>query len=68
VILVFQLNITFGCFMDYGINITFDKNVSSTERISFYINFYTHDVLKKENIYSKKEDNDEFVITFALRI
>ncbi len=54
--------------MDYGINITFDKNVSSTERISFYINFYTHDVLKKENIYSKKEDNDEFVITFALRI
>jgi hypothetical protein len=49
-------------FMDYGINITFDKNVSSTERISFYLNFYTHDLLKKENIYSKKEDNDEFVI------
>jgi hypothetical protein len=49
-------------FMDYGLNITFDKNISSTERISFCLNFYTHDELKKENIYSKKEDNDEFVI------
>jgi hypothetical protein len=49
-------------FMDYGLNITFDKNVSSTERISFYLNFYTRDELKKENIYAKKEDNDEFVI------
>jgi hypothetical protein len=49
-------------FMDYGLNITFDKNVSCTERISFYLNFYTHDELKKENIYAKKEDNDEFVI------
>lgn len=49
-------------FMDYGLNITFDKNISSTEHISFVLNFYTHDELKKENIYSKKEDNDEFVI------
>jgi hypothetical protein len=49
-------------FMDYGLNITFDKNVSSTERLSFYLNFYTYDELKKENIYAKKEDNDEFVI------
>ncbi len=49
-------------FMDYGLNITFDKNVSSTEKISFILIFYTHDELKKENIYSKKEDNDEFVI------
>ena len=49
-------------FMDYGLNITFDKNISSTERISFCLNFYTYDELKKENIYTKKEDNDEFVI------
>ena len=49
-------------FMDYGLNIAFDKNVSSTERLSFYLNFYTYDELKKENIYAKKEDNDEFVI------
>ncbi len=48
-------------FMDYGLNITFDKSVSYTEKISFILNFYTHDDLKKENIYSKKEDNDEFV-------
>jgi hypothetical protein len=49
-------------FMDYGLNITFDKNVSSTERLGFYLNFYTYDELKKENLYAKKEDNDEFVI------
>ena len=49
-------------FMDYGLNITFDKNMSSSERLSFYLNFYTYDQLKKENIYAKKEDNDEFVI------
>jgi hypothetical protein len=49
-------------FMDYGLNITFDKNISCTERLGFYLNFYTYDELKKENIYAKKEDNDEFVI------
>ncbi len=49
-------------FMDYGLNITFDKNVICSEKISFVLIFYTHDELKKENIYSKKEDNDEFVI------
>jgi len=49
-------------FMDYGLNITFDKNISSNERLSFNLIFYTYDELKKENIYSKKEDNDEFVI------
>jgi hypothetical protein len=49
-------------FMDYGLNITFDKNVSSTERLSFMLIFYTYDELKKENIYIKKEDNDEFVL------
>ena len=49
-------------FMDYGLNIKFDKNISCTERLGFYLNFYTHDELKKENIYTKKEDNDEFVI------
>ncbi len=49
-------------FMDYGLNITFDKNVINSEHISFILNFYTHDELKKENIYTKKEDNDEFVI------
>ena len=48
-------------FMDYGLNITFDKNVSSTERLSFILIFYTYDDLKKENIYTKKEDNDEFI-------
>ena len=47
--------------MDYGLNITFDKNVSSTERLSFILIFYTYDDLKKENIYTKKEDNDEFI-------
>jgi hypothetical protein len=55
-------------FMDYGLNVTFDKNVSSTERLGFYLDFYTYDDLKKENIYAKKEDKDEFVISFALRI
>lgn len=49
-------------FMDYGLNISFDKNISSTERLSFVLIFYTYDELKKENIYTKKEDNDEFVI------
>ncbi len=49
-------------FMDYGLNISFDKNISSTERLSFILIFYTYDELKKENIYAKKEDNDEFVI------
>jgi hypothetical protein len=49
-------------FMDYGLNITFDKNVSSTERLSFILIFYTYDDLKKESFYTKKEDNDEFVI------
>lgn len=49
-------------FMDYGLNISFDKNISSTERLSFILIFYTYDELKKENIYTKKEDNDEFVI------
>ena len=49
-------------FMDYGLNIKFDKNISCTERLGFHLNFYTHDELKKENIYAKKEDNDEFVI------
>jgi hypothetical protein len=49
-------------FMDCGLNITFDKNVISSEKISFLLIFYTHDELKKENLYSKKEDNDEFVI------
>ncbi len=49
-------------FMDYGLNVTFDKNVSCTERLSFILIFYTHDELKKENIYAKKEDNDEFSI------
>jgi hypothetical protein len=39
-------------FMDYGLNITFDKNISSTERLSFILIFYTYDELKKENIYS----------------
>ena len=55
-------------FMDYGLNITFDKNIIRTERLSFFFDFYTYEQLKKENIYAKKEDNDEFVITFALRI
>ncbi len=54
--------------MDYGLNITFDKNVSSAERLSFILIFYRYDELKKENIYIKKEDKDEFVLTFALRI
>ncbi len=49
-------------FMDYGLNITFDKNVSSTERLSFILIFYTYDELKKENINIKKEDKDEFVL------
>ncbi len=49
-------------FMDYGLNITFDKNTINSEKISFILIFYTHDELKKENIYTKKEDNDEFVI------
>ncbi len=55
-------------FMDYGLNITFDKNTICSEKIGFMLIFYTHDELKKENIYTKKEDNDDFVITFALRI
>lgn len=55
-------------FMEYGLNISFDKNVICTEKISFILIFYTHDELKKENIYTKKEVNDEFVITFAKRI
>ncbi len=49
-------------FMDYGLNITFDKNIIRTERLCFFFDFYTYDELKKENIYAKKEDNDEFVI------
>ncbi len=49
-------------FMDYGLNIAFDKNTINSEKICFLLIFYTHDELKKENIYTKKEDNDEFVI------
>jgi hypothetical protein len=49
-------------FMEYGLNIAFDKNISCSERLSFLLIFYTYDELKKENIYTKKEDNDEFVI------
>ena len=41
--------------MDYGLNITFDKNVICSEKICFVLIFYTHDELKKENIYAKKE-------------
>ncbi len=49
-------------FMEYGLKISFDKNVIHNEKISFVLIFYTHDELKKENINSKKEENDMFII------
>jgi hypothetical protein len=49
-------------FMDYGLNISYDKSISSNERLSFILIFYRYDELKKENIYIQKEDKDEFVI------
>jgi hypothetical protein len=49
-------------FMEYGLKISFDKNVIHNEKISFLLIFYTHDELKKENINTKKEENDMFVI------
>ncbi len=49
-------------FMDYGLKIAFDKNVIHNEKIRFLLVFYTRDELKKENINSKKEENDMFVI------
>ncbi len=49
-------------FMDYGLNVSYDKNIVSNETIFFQLIFYTYDELKKENIYIKKEDKDEFVL------
>lgn len=55
-------------FMDYGLNIAFDKNVIYSEKISFILDFYTHDELKKENSNVKMikgYDNDKLM---ALRL
>ena len=49
-------------FMEYGLKISFDKNVIHNEKICFNLIFYTHDELKKENINTKKEENDMFII------
>lgn len=49
-------------FMDYGLNVSYDKNIVSNETIFFQLIFYKYDELKKENIYIKKEDKDEFVL------
>ena len=52
-------------FMDYGLNISFDKNVIYSEKIGFILDFYTHDELKKENSNVKNEFNDKLM---ALRL
>jgi hypothetical protein len=52
-------------FMEYGLNIAFDKNVIYSEKISFVLDFYTHDELKKENRNvktTKGYDNDKLMI------
>jgi hypothetical protein len=48
-------------FMDYGLNIAFDKNVIYSEKIGFVLDFYTHDELKKENSNVKNEYNDKLM-------
>ncbi len=51
-------------FMDYGLNIAFDKNVIYSEKIEFVLDFYTHDELKKENRnvkITKGYDNDKLM-------
>jgi hypothetical protein len=37
--------------MDYGLNIAFDKNVIYNEKISFILDFYTHEELKTTKGY-----------------
>ena len=49
-----------SCFMDYGLNVSFDKSVSYVQRITYKLDFFTDLELKKEFGKIKRDHLDKF--------
>ncbi len=49
-----------ACFMDYGIDISFDKNVIYNENVHYKLEFFSDDELKKEFGKRKRDYLDKF--------
>jgi len=56
----FAVKAYFSYFMDYGIDISFDKNISYNENVHYTLEFFSDDELKREFGKKKRDYIDKF--------
>lgn len=50
------------CFMNYGLGVRVDKNISYSESIKYHFSFYTDKELRMELMKIARQDNDNFLV------
>ena len=50
------------CFMNYGLGVRVDKNISYSESIKYHFSFYTDKELRMEIMKIARQDNDSFLV------